>query len=135
MRPLITIILFNIFTLSACTDRNETKADETNEKKQYQQNTWVGVWEDGTGFWLKAKIADNELSFSRSGEEAASPTTFTVKSISSDYSVIELIEKSDFAHYRHTLKLQTANQLKRSSFDLDEKALWGEDELTKKDNK
>ena len=83
------------------------------------------------GFWLKIKIDGEELIFERSGEQPDSPTKFTVESISKDFSEICLIEKSDYAHYRHTLKLTKDTQLKRESYDLDENAVWANDILNK----
>lgn len=105
---------------------------ETEDKdNQYDLNTWRGTWEDGTGFWLKINVVGKDLVFERSGEQPDSPTKFTVESISDDYSEIRIIEQSDYAHYRHTLKLTKDNQLRRESYDLDQKAVWGIDTLIK----
>ncbi|GAA5497492.1 hypothetical protein Rhal01_03688 [Rubritalea halochordaticola] len=118
-------IVIALLVLVSCCDRTD------NENNQYYLKTWQGTWEDGTGFWLKIKVNGEDLVFERSGEQPDSPTKFTVESISEDYSEIRIIERSDYAHYRHTLKLTKDNQLQRESYDLDQNAVWGNDILNK----
>ena len=118
-------IVIAILVFASCSGEKDSKND------QYTLKTWQGTWEDGTGFWLKIEVNGEDLVFERSGEQPDSPTKFTVESISEDYSEIRIIERSDYAHYRHTLKLTKDNQLQRESYDLDENAVWGNDILNK----
>ena len=121
-------IIFTLLTLILFFGCSKSEVDELS------LNSWDGLWEDGTGFWLRIRVEDEELHFSRSGEQPDSPTKFTLQSISEDFKTVEVIEKSDYVNYLHTLKLQSATKLQRDSFDLDNKKLWGSDSLTKKKN-
>jgi hypothetical protein len=121
----IILVLLTLIAFVGCSKSKHT---------EITLNSWDGLWEDGTGFWLRINVEDKELHFSRSGEQADSPTKFSLQSISEDFTTIQVIEKSDYTNYLHTLKLQSATKLQRDSFDLDDNELWGSDSLTKKKN-
>ncbi len=129
-------ILLSCLVLTSCSERNSKSGSDasqvdSSDSKVYSAITWDGKWEDGTGFWLKISLNGEAMNFARSGEQVDSPTKFTVESISKDFTVLTIIEKSDSVHYRHTLTLVSPKKLKRTSFDIDENAMWGEDVLTK----
>jgi len=81
------------------------------EPQGYGMESWEGRWEDGTGFWLRISAAGDTLTFERSGEQADAATVFVLESMSEDFSTLVVIEKSDFAHYRHTLELVSFESL------------------------
>lgn len=82
------------------------------------RSSWIGYWEEDSGFWLIINTSKSPFGIFRSGD----PTTRMESVIvSDDYKVLTFQEAGGM---RHTLTLINKNEAEHEWFDPEENAVW-----------
>ncbi|MDG3002321.1 hypothetical protein [Paludisphaera mucosa] len=81
----------------------------------FDRETWVGHWEDDTGFWI---VVGSSLDVHRSGYP---PEKMQAASLSGDFTRLTFREGE---RWRHTLTLVDKYELTHESFDLTRQEVW-----------
>jgi hypothetical protein len=80
--------------------------------------TWVGHWENDTGYWIVINDLGPSLTIWRSGDP---PTRMQAPSVSDDFRVLKFEEDG---RWRHTLSLKNKYEASHEWFDLKTQAVW-----------
>jgi hypothetical protein len=89
------------------------------------RRTWVGHWENDTGYWIVIHDGGREMSIYRSGKPE---TTMQFVSVSEDFRVLKFKEDN---LWLHTLTLKNKYEATHEWFDMDKQAVWSIDSLHK----
>ena len=92
------------------------------------EETWVGVWEDGTGYWIEISKDGSGFRVTRSGV----PVRLEFVSLSEDLSSLTYTEHRTSVIYRHTLRLLSTDLLMDQWFDTTTGSVWRESKMRKK---
>jgi hypothetical protein len=84
----------------------------------FRSETWVGHWEEDSGFWLVIAKTGTQYEIMRSGDP---PTKMHSVSVSQDFTVLKFKEGD---RWLHTLTLRNKYEASLESFDLHKGAVW-----------
>jgi len=92
------------------------------------RQTWVGHWEDDTGYWIVINDVGREMDIRRSGDR---PTRMQTVSLSEDFRVLMFEEDGPYGHWLHTLTLKNKYEATHQWFDPEKKAVWRTEQINK----
>ena len=75
---------------------------------EFEENTWIGTWEDGTGYWIEIRMTPDGLSIMRSGFETKN---LKILSLSHKNKILRYKETRPGISYQHTLILKDTETL------------------------
>jgi hypothetical protein len=91
----------------------------------FSRGTWVGHWENETGYWIVINDVGREVDIRRSGDRLARMESV---SLSNDFRVLKFEEDG---HWLHTLTLKNKYEATHEWFDLEKKAVWRTEPMNK----
>ena len=91
----------------------------------FSWRTWVGHWEDDTGYWIVIDDLGHPLDIWRSG---GPPTRMQSVSLSDDSRVLKFEEDG---RWLHTLTLKNKYEATHEWFDLGKQAVWRVEPMNK----
>lgn len=91
----------------------------------FNAKTWIGHWENDTGFWIVINEIGRQFDVTRSGDNPARMHTVTV---SEDFKRVKFKEGEQWLH---TLTLKNKYEASHEWFDLKEQRIWQTDTLHK----
>jgi hypothetical protein len=95
------------------------------DASEFSKRTWLGHWENDTGYWLIIGDSDTPLGILRSGD----PTTkMHSVSLSNDYRVLTFKEGNQWIH---SVTLKNKYQASHEWFDVQKQRVWQVEELHK----
>lgn len=74
----------------------------------FSESTWIGTWEDGTGYWIEIRMSPEGLKITRSGFETKN---LQILSLSHKNKILRYKETRPGISYQHTLILKDAETL------------------------
>jgi hypothetical protein len=102
-----------------------TATDSSWDAQVFGIDTWVGHWENDTGYWLVIHDIGRPLDIIRSGDP---PTKMHSISLSKDCRVLKFQEG---AQWLHTLTLKNKYEASHEWFDQQNKTIWDTDTMHK----
>jgi len=84
----------------------------------FSRTTWVGHWENDTGYWIVINDLGRSFTIWRSGDP---PTGMQAVSVSDDFRVLKFEEDR---RWRHTLTLKNKYEASHEWFDLERQVVW-----------
>ena len=91
----------------------------------FKSDTWIGHWEDDSGYWLVINDAERPFDIFRSGDP---PTKMYSISVSPDFTVLKFKEGNQWSH---TLTFKNKYEATHEWFDVGKGTVWKTDTMYK----
>jgi len=98
--------------------RDPIESNSVWDGSPYDRRTWLGYWENDTGYWIIVNDVGSPFDVLRSGDP---PTRMQNVSVSRDFRELKFQEG---AKWLHTLNLTNKNEALHEWFDLEKQSVW-----------
>jgi hypothetical protein len=107
--------------------RGDTEIEQRSvwDATTFDHSTWLGHWENDTGFWIVINDAESPYDIVRSGDPGMRMTSVV---LSNDCQILTFKEDT---RWRHTLTLVNKYEAKHTWFDIEKNTVWQTDYLYK----
>ena len=112
-------------TTKAMMTTPEAASNSKWDSQPFNAKTWIGHWENDTGFWIVINDGGQPFDVKRSGDN---PTSMHSDTVSGDFRAMKFKEGEQWLH---TLTLKNKYETSHEWFDLKEQKIWQTDTLHK----